>query len=236
MMRKCIKSLFALIVLCAVINVTACDAGYHHSSSDSDVSHTYKEFVKALEDAEGGASMDDPVDIAFDGKESAFSLYVALANAHKYVNLDLSESSVIGFDGADTYPSGYAMIVSLILPNNLECIGDEAFKDWVQLRSISLTDSVTSIGASAFYNCASLSDITIPASVTSIGSDAFSLCTKLSSVTFKGNECRLADVSVFPSGANFKKVAAMSENNESGAYVVRNGTYNRRNDTEWYRL
>lgn len=232
MMRKCIKSLFALIVLCAVINVTACDAGYHHSSSDSDVPHTYKEFVKALEDAEGGASMDDPVDIAFDGSATAFDLYVALNRVKKYVNLDISDSSVTGFDSSSSSSPGVFLIVSLSLPHNLDKIGDKAFEYCSRLKEVLIPNAVTSIGECAFYNCTSLTEVTIPASVEYIGSDAFAYCAGLNTVILQG-DVYIADFAVFPDGRKFMEAAILA--NEAGsAYMAAHGTY-RRNGNRWTR-
>ena len=52
--------------------------------------------------------------------------------------------------------------------------------------SIIIPNSVTSIGQEAFYDCESLMSIIIPNSVTSIGEAAFGHCKILASITYQG--------------------------------------------------
>lgn len=53
------------------------------------------------------------------------------------------------------------------------------------IESIVLPDTMTTIGDNAFASCSSLTSITIPKSVTTIGSSVFKYCTSLTSVTFE---------------------------------------------------
>mgnify|MGYP001334834441 CR=1 FL=1 len=62
-------------------------------------------------------------------------------------------------------------------------IGNSAFKDCIQITSITIPDSVTLIEEDAFNSCSSLTSIIIGNSVTSIGEEAFEDCSSLSSVT-----------------------------------------------------
>ena len=68
------------------------------------------------------------------------------------------------------------------IPEGIEIIGDYAFRQCGNLRSVSIPDSVTTIGASAFAYCINLSSAEIPAGVTSIGESAFYDCNQLTSV------------------------------------------------------
>ena len=61
-------------------------------------------------------------------------------------------------------------------------IGNDVFRDCINLTAVTIPDGVTDIGNSAFYNCSGLTSVTIPDSVTSIGSYAFRGCSSLTSL------------------------------------------------------
>ncbi len=61
-------------------------------------------------------------------------------------------------------------------------IGDNAFRDRIDLTSVTIPDSVTEIGESAFISCSSLTSVTIGESVSEIGGHAFWGCSSLTSV------------------------------------------------------
>ena len=71
-------------------------------------------------------------------------------------------------------------------------IGDDAFKDCVNLTSVTIPESVISIGYAAFSGCDSLTDVTIPKSVTSIKEKAFFKCKSLNSVEIPEGVKRIA--------------------------------------------
>ena len=73
--------------------------------------------------------------------------------------------------------------VSVVIPEDVTSIGDNAFERCNSITSITIPDSVTSIGEGAFFNCRSLRSVTIPNSVTNIGGHAFSNCNFLRSIT-----------------------------------------------------
>lgn len=227
-------TLVMFLLMCATINLTTCTVEMSFTS-DSDVPHTYKEFQDALANADGGANPNAPVNIAFDGRETMLALYAALGRAGKYVNLDLSESSVTGFgDNDSSSPLGMSFIVSILLPNNLARIGDNAFESCVHLREVLIPNSVAEIGEYAFYRCLSLANITIPESVEYIDRDAFSQCDSLETVWLI-DDVRIADITVFPGGVKFREAAALSDISEDGSYVAVRGLY-QRNGAEWSRL
>ena len=74
-------------------------------------------------------------------------------------------------------------LISVSIPNSVTSIGDGAFGGCSNLASVTIPNSMTSIGDNAFYNCDGLTSITIPNSVTSIGWSAFQNCSGLTSVT-----------------------------------------------------
>jgi len=55
------------------------------------------------------------------------------------------------------------------------------------LTSVIIPDSVTSIAENAFIYCDELTSVTIPSSVTSIGKDAFDGCGKLTLTVAEGS-------------------------------------------------
>ena len=65
------------------------------------------------------------------------------------------------------------------LPNSLTAISNYMFCDCSELTSINIPETVTSIGMRAFYGCSGLTSLNIPSSVDSIGDEAFSGCTGL---------------------------------------------------------
>lgn len=64
-------------------------------------------------------------------------------------------------------------ITSIVIPNSVRNIGDNAFYDCKNLTFVVLPDQLTSIGDRAFFNCRSLSSLIIPNNVTYVGIYAF---------------------------------------------------------------
>jgi len=90
----------------------------------------------------------------------------------KYVNLDLSGSTFT--DIKNEVFSECSSLTSIIIPNNVKRIGEQAFYSCTNLTSITIPIGVTSIEDQAFYGCDKLSSVNIPNSVTSIGGAVFS--------------------------------------------------------------
>ena len=81
-------------------------------------------------------------------------------------------------------------ITSVTILDGVTSIGNYAFKDCSSLTSITIPEGVTSIGDYAFYGCSSLTSITIPSSVTSIGEEAFYICSNI-------QELRIGDLTSY---------------------------------------
>ena len=81
------------------------------------------------------------------------------------------------------------IIESIIIPNNIITIGDSAFYNCSNLKTVTISENsqLTTIENNAFYNCSLLSSIYIPVSVTSIGNSAFYGCSNLATVTISEN-------------------------------------------------
>ena len=75
-------------------------------------------------------------------------------------------------------------LASIIIPESVVSIGDDAFSHCDLLISISIPDNVDSIGDRAFWYCESLSSVVIGNGVKSIGYRTFEGCEALSTVAF----------------------------------------------------
>lgn len=71
----------------------------------------------------------------------------------------------------------------LEIPQSIESIPDNYFKDCVNLQSVIISEGVTHIGEHSFSNCRKLREITIPGTVKTIEKGAFENCQSLSKVT-----------------------------------------------------
>ena len=74
-------------------------------------------------------------------------------------------------------------LTSIVIPDNVTTIGNNAFYVCNNLASVTIGSGVTEIGSYAFGNCGSLTSVVIPDNVTSIGERAFRYCNSLTSVT-----------------------------------------------------
>lgn len=109
-----------------------------------------------------------------------------------YVDIpDLSSWAMVDFYNYYANPLYYAHklivngeeITDLVIPDDVTFIGNNTFRDCLNLTSITINDHVGSIGASAFSNCSNVTSIIIGEDVTSIGAWAFYGCSKVTSFT-----------------------------------------------------
>ena len=73
-------------------------------------------------------------------------------------------------------------LMSVTIPNGVQCIEDGAFEGCSSLRKVTLPEGVKRIGCWAFGECNGLRTIVIPKSVIEIGQRAFAGCTQLRSI------------------------------------------------------
>lgn len=86
-------------------------------------------------------------------------------------------------DGRSLFDNSHTLVqyalnsgTSYTVPEGCEAIGDRAFENAANLRSVDFPDSVLTIGYSAFENCRSLSRVTFGQGLTTIRSGAFASC------------------------------------------------------------
>ena len=96
-------------------------------------------------------------------------------------------------------------LTSVIIPNTVISIGEEAFRNCRGLTNINLPYSITSIENETFKGCSGLSTITIPNSITSIGDWAFYGCSNLDEVISFIEQPFPIDHSVFQKNSNFER-------------------------------
>ena len=86
-------------------------------------------------------------------------------------------------------------LVSVTLPQKMDCIGDEMFLNCLLLTNLTIPDGVSKIGEMAFSSCGILVSLTIPASVTEqIGMAAFASA-PLTNIYFGGTQEQWASIS-----------------------------------------
>lgn len=77
---------------------------------------------------------------------------------------------------------GRTEVRSLVVPEGVKAIEDEAFRGMTSLESVSLPQSLKRIGRFAFADCASIKSIVVPGDTTYIGVSAFSGCNALEEI------------------------------------------------------
>lgn len=94
----------------------------------------------------------------------------------KYVNIPSTVTTICENAFRDS------QLESIIIPNSVIMIGENAFSGCSNLKYIIIPNSVKTIGNSAFSGCHNLVSIDLPNSITSIGNDVFNHCYKLSNI------------------------------------------------------
>jgi hypothetical protein len=134
-----------------------------------------------LNNQSGGSTTANPIFTVYAGSETPAQLYDVLGTIHKYVNLDLSLSTVIDF--ASGTEEGRKYIISLRLPRNASIAsgteGNATFKQFINLKNLYGSDGT--IGEYAFAGLTNLESIHF-SNTMAIQKGAFSGCTSLATV------------------------------------------------------
>lgn len=109
------------------------------------------------------------------------SLYWMLADS----TLTIAGSGMM-YDYSSSAPAPWSELKNsfhtLVLPQGLTTIGDNAFADCAALQAVAIPTTITNIGTAAFQNCTALSAVLIPEGVQTIEDNAFKGCSALTSV------------------------------------------------------
>lgn len=84
-------------------------------------------------------------------------------------------------------------LIGITLPNTLQYISYEQFRDCYNLEYVDIPNGVVSIGDRSFYQCSNLTEITIPSSLQNFGKDCFYQCTNLSKIECKCMQSPIID-------------------------------------------
>ncbi len=109
-----------------------------------------------------------------------------------YWSFNNNTLTITGFgDMWDERPWGLfdAETRTILFPDGITSIGDNAFNGFINLTSITIPNSVEGIGSYAFKGCSGLTSITIPNSVTGIGASVFDGCSRLTSIVWNAKNC-----------------------------------------------
>ena len=90
-----------------------------------------------------------------------------------------------GFCGGD--------VTSVVLPDGIEKVGDNAYNHRLHVTSVTLPNSVKIVGESAFSDCRSLSSLTLSNTLRIVGGFAFKQCFALTSLTLPNSVQSVGD-------------------------------------------
>ncbi len=147
----------------------------------------------ALYDCTGLTSITLPfVGATIDGTSNTHLGYIFGACGYSYNPAFIPESLKTVVITGGTNIGDYAFydcseLKSITIPNSVTCIGDYAFSGCSGLKNITIPNSVTLINNYAFRGCTELTSVTIPKYVKAIGRYAFSHCKGLTNLTFEEN-------------------------------------------------
>lgn len=116
-----------------------------------------------------------------------------------YKNKSLTVTSV-----GDNAFKGYKNLQSVSFPKTVLSIGNSAFEKDSLLTGVVLPDSLSEIGSEAFEGCVSLKSIRIPQRITSLRMDVFRGCKGLVSVTLNDSVKSIGDYAFY--GSSIQKL------------------------------
>ena len=146
----------------------------------------------------------------------------AIVPIYTYTLDDANRATITGYSGNAT---------ALYIPDEIDghevvAIGDRAFENRTDLRTVMIPDSVTEIEAYSFNNCTNLSNVTLSKSLKYMGGRAFGSCEKITQIEIPksldncGNSGYASYHGPFGACSGLKKITF-----EEGATEVSNGLF-----------
>ncbi len=146
----------------------------------------------------------------------------AIVPIYTYTLDDANRATITGYSGNAT---------ALYIPGEIDghevvAIGDRAFENRTDLRTVMIPDSVTEIEAYSFNNCTNLSNVTLSKSLKYMGGRAFGSCEKITQIEIPksldncGNSGYASYHGPFGTCSGLKKITF-----EEGATEVSNGLF-----------
>ena len=146
----------------------------------------------------------------------------AIVPIYTYTLDDANRATITGYSGNAT---------ALYIPGEIDghevvAIGDSAFEDRTDLRTVMIPDSVTEIGSCAFNNCTNLSNVTLSQNLKYMEGRAFGSCEKITKIEIPksldncGNSGYASYHGPFGACSGLKKITF-----EEGATEVSNGLF-----------
>lgn len=163
--KKGISALLAVLLLCALLPITA---HADETGVSGDVSWSFSGSTLAIT---GKGAMPDYTDAVMPPWYDSTSAITRIS-----VGEGITSIGDLAFYGC-------GRVTAVTLPATVTSIGDRAFKECTALTGVRLPEGLTSIGEAAFESCERLTSVRLPEGLTAIGSYAFYRCSALSSIT-----------------------------------------------------
>jgi len=109
----------------------------------------------------------------FENQLGGLPVFVGNSRSDNLIYMVNSDSATITVTDCDTKVSGNLDIPDSIENKPVTIIGENAFRDCVNLSNVKIPDGIKTIKSGAFYKCTNLSNVNIPETVTRIGMSAF---------------------------------------------------------------
>ena len=110
-----------------------------------------------------------------------------MSEVFEYYTYEITDEKATIID-VDTSISGIITIPSTIGDYPVTGIGNNAFKNCLEVTSVTIPNGVTSIGNFAFYGCAKLTSVTIPNSLLEMNYWVFEECPLFTDIYYRGTE------------------------------------------------